>query len=347
MVDAMTTTHTTASATLSVDALISAIWTRRTALRDGYTDAELAARVRHGTIGRLQPGFYRDFDADPKDDSFGLRQHAIRATAAGLSAPGLSLSHVSAGVLRGLAIYRITLDRVHLTRNGRGGGRRTPHRQIHAAMLRPDEVERVGRIAVTSIPRTLLDLARTVSLDSAVVAADRALNQGLVTPTALVEQLRATVRCAGLPAARRALEAVDGRSESVGETLTRLGLTSMGLPPSTLQLWIYDENGSPVGRADLAYPEGGVLVEFDGRVKYGALLQPGESIQDVILREKRREEALSALGWLVIRVTWDDLRYPTKLANRIRRAIDDRRSLVAAGIIRGSVEQTPALTVSM
>jgi hypothetical protein len=64
-----------------------------------------------------------------------------------------------------------------------------------------------------------------------------------------------------------------------------------------------------------------VLGEFDGRVKYGRLLKPGQSIEEVVYREKLREDALRDLGWRVIRWTWVDLYPGDVLVERLQRAL--------------------------
>ena len=63
------------------------------------------------------------------------------------------------------------------------------------------------------------------------------------------------------------------------------------------------------------------------RSKYEALLKPGESASDVVIREKRREERIVELtGWLCIRVTWSDLENPEALLGRIRKAFARRHA---------------------
>lgn len=91
--------------------------------------------------------------------------------------------------------------------------------------------------------------------------------------------------------------------------------------------------GSSPG-VDGGYPEHGVLLEFDGMVTYSALLRPGQSASEVVVAEKRREERISALGWLVIRVVWADLQHPSVLIRRIQLACQDRQRLT--GMIRGT-----------
>jgi hypothetical protein len=60
--------------------------------------------------------------------------------------------------------------------------------------------------------------------------------------------------------------------------------------------------------------------EFDGKLKYGQLLKPGERIEDVIFKEKLREDAVRDPGLQVVRWIWDDLYRPGILRERLLRA---------------------------
>jgi len=96
----------------------------------------------------------------------------------------------------------------------------------------------------------------------------------------------------------------------------------MGLPPPELQWKVYGPDGRLVGRCDFAWPHHRLLCEFDGKMKYLALRKPGESIEEVVLREKAREDRLRELtGWAMIRIVWADLDRPRVTADRIRRAM--------------------------
>ncbi|MET0693332.1 MAG: hypothetical protein ABWY56_05345, partial [Propionibacteriaceae bacterium] len=72
--------------------------------------------------------------------------------------------------------------------------------------------------------------------------------------------------------------------------------------------------------SDFCWEHYRTLGEFDGRVKYGRLLKPGESVEDVIYREKLREDALRDEIWEMVRWTWADLTSPDALERRLRRA---------------------------
>jgi len=86
-----------------------------------------------------------------------------------------------------------------------------------------------------------------------------------------------------------------------------------------LQYEVRDARGRIVGRTDFAWPDYGVLGEFDGMVKYTRHLRPGESPGDALRREKVREDRIRELtGWLMIRFVWDDISNSRSTVDRIR-----------------------------
>jgi very-short-patch-repair endonuclease len=109
------------------------------------------------------------------------------------------------------------------------------------------------------------------------------------------------------------LALADGRSESVGESRLRLHLAALGISVVP-QVVIRDEMGDLVARVDLWVEGTGVVVEFDGRVKYA------EGGADVLFAEKRREDRLRRLGYVVVRVVWADLFRPERVVAWIRQA---------------------------
>ena len=126
-------------------------------------------------------------------------------------------------------------------------------------------------------------------------------------------------------AAARAVDFADGRSESVGESRSRVLLHRWGVGPSSLQFEVRGEGGLLVARTDFAWEEHGLLGEFDGRVKYGRLLRPGQDPGDAVFEEKRREDAVRDEGWGVTRWVWADFGAGHRLAARVRRAQERTR----------------------
>ncbi|WP_139185845.1 hypothetical protein [Sanguibacter gelidistatuariae] len=69
--------------------------------------------------------------------------------------------------------------------------------------------------------------------------------------------------------------------------------------------------------ADMGWRRWNLLIEYDGLVKYGTL--SGGSASDVVVQEKRRQEAIEDEGFRVLRVTKYDLERPRQLVERILR----------------------------
>jgi hypothetical protein len=234
-------------------------------------------------------------------------------------APDAVVSHLSAAVLHGLPVWTDALAHVQITRPGVGAGKRRGYLHLHIAALDPAEVTQLGGIAVTSLARTVADLGRTVPFEQAVTAGDAALRAGLA-PANLTAALNCARGRCGVGAARRMAQFLDGRSESPGESLSRVVLHRLGMPTPTLQYDVFDEAGFLVGRSDFCWEAARTLGEFDGKVKYGPLVKPGETAADVVYREKRREDALRDQGWQVVRWSWADLKHEQQLAERLHRA---------------------------
>ena len=158
-------------------------------------------------------------------------------------------------------------------------------------------------VQVTSVARTVVDLARTGSLESAVAAADHALRHGLCSAGDLRAEADAVpARVRGRPAAALVAEFADGDSMSVGESLSRVQMFRLGLPRPRLQVEHIDRLGS-IGFVDFDWD--GVVGEFDGKVKYRVPpdADPQEAAE-ILWREKKREDRLR-VGSRVARWTWE------------------------------------------
>ena len=141
-------------------------------------------------------------------------------------------------------------------------------------------------------------------MTAGLIAADAAVRTGLSTR----EQLMAEAQTRGLGySAHLVAELASGLSESPGESWTRLILAGLGVE-ARQQVAVHDHDGRFVARVDFLLPELGVVVEFDGAVKY-----EGADGREALVREKRREDALRALGYRVVRLTWADLHHPERV----------------------------------
>ena len=194
---------------------------------------------------------------------------------------------------------------------GRGSALVRPH------VGRPAEGVRVGGVRVTTPARTVVDLARTCSLQTAVAAADHALRHGLCTLDELQDEVDAVPpRVRGRHTARVVAALADPLSMSPGESLSRVQMFLLNLPRPRLQQEVHDELGL-VGIVDFGWE--GVVGEFDGKVKYRVEEGSGAAeAGEVVWREKQREDRLRSRV-RVARWTWAVALDPVKLGALLAR----------------------------
>jgi hypothetical protein len=291
---------------------------RRDAVGQGWTDDELARLVRAGAWTRLGRGAY--VEGGLPGDAGARHRLLVRATLARLGTAAV-VSHQSAAVLHGLPLWGARLGEVHVTRQPPAWNDSRGRLRVHVARLRDDEVTVIDGSPVTSPVRTALDLARALPFEAAVVVLDAALHRRQIGHEQLTERLFDIAGTRGSRAAARAVRFADARSESVGESRSRVLPHRLQLAPSALQFEVLTGEGLFLGRTDFAWEEQRVLGEFDGRVKYGRLLRPGQEPGDVVFDEKRREDALRAEDWSVVRWTWADIESPGRLSRWLQRAL--------------------------
>jgi very-short-patch-repair endonuclease len=164
---------------------------------------------------------------------------------------------------------------------------------------------------------------------SALLAADAALHQRLATREDLSSALD-WIRFHPRSAAVKGFVALaDGRRESPGETRLAHAFHLMGVAV-TPQAHITAPGFSAY--VDFALDGENIVVEFDGKVKYGRSSDDPDPFgnrrtpQQVLWAEKRREDRLRELGYEVVRVTWDDLADLVALSRRVGAAVRRARA---------------------
>jgi hypothetical protein len=296
---------------------MSEINLHRELLELGQTKFEVSRRVRTGDLTRLRRGAYAD--AIPVDAAPATAHAALLAATLRQVSTEAVISHASAALVHGLPTWSDQLDRVHVTRDRAGGGRREDNLHVHGSPISEEEITVVDGIRVTRLARTVVDVSRSDSIERGVAVGDAALRLGLREYELMASVAEAQGRH-GIGRARSTAELVDVRSESVGESFSRVRFWRWGLPAPVLQLEVRDPSGALAGRCDFGWPEFGTIGEFDGKVKYGLLLKPGQTAEDVLLAEKRREERIRELGWQVVRWGWTDLKNRAELTARLEAA---------------------------
>lgn len=168
-------------------------------------------------------------------------------------------------------------------------------------------------VPVTPPARTVIDLARYATLDTALAAADYCLRTQLCSRESLAAEVASVPRGArGRSKAGLVVDLTDGRSDSAGESLSRLQMFRGNFPRPTLQREFRDAQGL-IGYTDFDW--GGLIGEFDGKVKYRVPDDAtAKEASDIVWREKQREDRLRRQKKDVARWVWATARSTEELA---------------------------------
>lgn len=282
-----------------------------------FTSAGIDARDLHsleqqGVLSRVRRGAYSDH---AETEARALHRQLIEGTWPLLGANAV-LSHGSAAALHGLPLWGSLLKTVSVTRPSGGHGAQRPYLHIWRAPLVAVEITTKDGFRLTSLERTALDAARLLRYEQAVAMLDAALHLG-GDPDLLDRMLLDATGRKGVRTARAALAFADRRAESVGESISRVRMAEVGLPAPGLQFEVFDRFGIWVARTDFCWRERRVVGEFDGKVKYD---RREAEVAEVVMSEKRREQAIRDAGWWVVRWGWEDLSDREAFRRRILQA---------------------------
>jgi very-short-patch-repair endonuclease len=265
-----------------------------------------------------------------------LTDWTVRAHAA-TSYTGGVLSHTSALTAHGLVDrpgFRldVTVPLHHRLRSGR-------RLRIHRSP-RPGGLNLTGGLAATTVSRALVDTWGdahrgrqsdryiTLARDSVL----RATRERRVAVTDVEAELPAVPHLPGLTSLRELLANVRDGSHSHLEIIGLRALRAAGLPAPHLQYEIALGYGTL--HVDAAWPEVELAVEFDG-ASYHA--NPDDWQRDL-----RRDAALAALGWLVLRFSYVDMtERPAFCAAQVAAAYRERRRDVPPPAISRSGTAVP------
>jgi hypothetical protein len=228
-------------------------------------------------------------------------------------------SHFSALGEWDISQWDLPLDHVHITRDDQRAGRNEAGVHQHLGALRPEDVVMRNGIRITAVPRTCLDCVSLVDVEHGLAVVNDALHRKLTTMATLTDCATFMDAWPGSLRHRVVLRLADGRLESIGESRFFYLCWAQGLPLPEPQYKVFDPQGRLVAVVDFAWPELGLFVEFDGKVKYKAPDRDDETIVDVVLREKRRESLVCRItGWQCLRVVWADLYHPEQTAAEVK-----------------------------
>ena len=300
------------------------VWLRRDALAEGYSDRAIAKLVKTREWHRVRRGAYtsgRLWETLSPEDRHRVLCRAVLLTVH----PSSVLTHVSSGIEWGAETWGFDLDEVHLTRTDGKCGRKEAGLVHHRGRLSEAEVVLLNGVRVSAAARSVAETCTIAGVEPSLTVANSLLHQGQVDMDELSGQTALTRWWPRSLTTELVRRLADPRIESVAESRAFHLFWREHLPRPEPQVEVYDETGRLVGRVDFAWADHGAFAEMDGKLKYLTMRREGETLEEFLLREKRREEQICALtGWVCIRITWEDLARPRLLARRIRKILESR-----------------------
>ncbi|MDW5596057.1 DUF559 domain-containing protein [Conexibacter stalactiti] len=266
----------------------------------------IASRVRNGRLLRLHPGVYAVGHAQ-------LRREGRWLAAVLASGPGAVLSHRSAASLHGLRPHNGAAIDVATAahRTGLDGIR------LHARQRLDDaDRTRADGMPVTTVARTLVDLAGIVPADQLLRALRRAEELRSFDLRTIEAALARTAGRRGRGHA--AMHAALNEARARATQLTRRELeerfltlvTRARLPQPRTNVWF----PAHAFEVDALWREPRVAVELDGWEHHRT--------RDAFHRDRSKSNTLTLEGWTVLRFTHDDVvRRPAETAAALRAAL--------------------------
>lgn len=230
--------------------------------------------------------------------------------------PASVVSHEAAAALHGLALFQpgpVVVTVAHGDHERPG-----PWTARQSRDLRPRDVTRLDGLAVTTIPRTLFDLAAVASKPRL----ERTIDDAHVARRCRYEELQEVydqLRGKGKPGMARLGRILDFRGpgyvppESVLERRLLKVLRDGGLPEPRLQMALPWRPDAPQ-RVDMGYPDDHVLIEGDGRRWHSRM--------DQVEHDRRRDRDALNHGWRPYRFGWEEItRSPALVQDTVRTAL--------------------------
>ena len=231
---------------------------------------------------------------------------------------GAALSHRSAAHLHELRpTSRARIDVIVAGRMAHRHAGIELHRSLH---LSDADVHPVHGIPVTTIARTMLDLAAVLARRQLARALHQADLQGVLDVNEIVEQCR---RNPGAPGAGRLRAELgvgvehDATASALEDRFLRVW-RAFGGPEPECNAYVDPGDGGPLLRPDFVWRDRRVAVELDGRATHDTR----HGFED----DRDRDQRLIAAGWVVIRVTYRQLRAdPERIVRLVAQQLGVRR----------------------
>jgi hypothetical protein len=264
---------------------------RGQALSCGMSSDQIDSLLSRGLLVRIYRGVYR-----VGGSVVTWRQKLLALVfAAGVCA---AASHRAAAALWRLSGFPERLEVVRPWKRNRKPGRLPGLHE--STFLPPEHITEIDGIPVTTIERTLFDLAGVLKRKRLERAVADAVNARLTTVAKLEKVFAQTARRGrkGSKAMRRLLSDIGQGympTESELEDLVVAVLDAAGLPLPEKQRNVGGTT-TPIGRVDFLYKAARLVIEADSKRHHESWLDQ--------LADGRRDLQLTAAGYQIIRVSW-------------------------------------------
>lgn len=276
----------------------------------GYSRHDIQGRAKGGRLHRLHRGVYA------------VGHTRLTAKARWMAAvlacgPGAALSHIEAAVLH--EVRRVGSGVIHVTA--------LTHHQLQGIRchcvrrLHPEDITVIDGIPVTTLERTLLDLAETRprQFAGALDQAQHADKLDYRRFEALIARSPGRRGLRPLKAALSALTEEPGWTQSELERRFRSLCVDHGLPIPLTNQYVEGE------LVDAFWPDQRVVVEVDSW-RFHKTRRAFEA-------DRARDAKLTAAGYLVFRITYERMRHdPAGVAEQLRRALGVSAERPAQGV---------------
>lgn len=232
-------------------------------------------------------------------------------------------SHVSAALMHGLPVAYPVTHQVEVVRPGTN--RR--FKSIHVRGNRVPKAHRttIGGAAVTTLERTLIDVARSYNLDVSVPMIDDALHREFTTKERILATLDQCLEKRNATKVRLAIDLADSHRESPAEAVAAVRFFEHGITGLEPQVTFRADGLKRDIRVDFCHRQARLIIEIDGIDKlYLGSGVPRQELEE----ERRREQWLRDHGWQVIRISWKELFQEAKFED-ILRAIRSTQNVTA------------------
>jgi very-short-patch-repair endonuclease len=267
------------------------VFTRLQAIEAGLTESTIDRRLATGLWNRLHHRVYCA-GTDVSDPA--------QAAAAAAVAAGGAVSHLSAAKIYGL--WREWPEAPHvLVAHQDSPDLRDVAVHRTRALENPD-ITWYGRVAVTSVERTVIDSMRYLGPTAQTIAVDEALRLGLTDPGKLAARCLA-LRRRGRTGPSDVLALLENRPPDASEHDSALEslfwrLVAESRLPGCVHHYRVRRRGGGTFELDFAWPDARVAVETDGGIH--------DRIEQIAF-DAARDAELSDLGWIILRFRWADV----------------------------------------